>query len=88
MRRKRNKKFLDGTVILIKKYDSFLNFIKFYLRKIKKVFNEDTLYKAYDQRCKAIPFYKEVYEQQMAKGDEFQPKEEMVQNLVDDIEKQ
>ena len=60
----------------------------FICEKIKTVFNEDTLYKAYDKRCKSIPFYKEVYEQQMAKGDEFQPKEEMVQNLVDDIEKQ
>jgi len=55
------------------------------------VFNEDTLYKAYDKRCKAMPFYKEVYDGQMEiKGanNDYNPKEEMVQNLVNDIEKQ
>ena len=53
------------------------------------VFNEDTLYSAYEKRCKDIPFYKEIYEKQMQKeGEVFNPKEEMVQNLVDDLEKQ
>lgn len=53
------------------------------------VFNDDTLYNAYEKRCKSISFYKDVYEKQMEnKEEDYKPNEEMLQNLVDDIEKQ
>ena len=29
------------------------------------VFNEDTLYRSYKKRCKEIPFYKELYNDQI-----------------------
>ena len=28
---------------------------------LKKVFNEETIYKSYKKRCKEIPFFKEQY---------------------------
>jgi peptidyl-prolyl isomerase G (cyclophilin G) len=33
------------------------------------VFNDDTLYRAYDKRCKNMPFYPELYKQQMENPD-------------------
>lgn len=34
-----------------------------------------------------MPFYKDVYDKQN-ENDEYKPKEELIQNLVDDLEKQ
>ena len=53
----------------------------------QKVFNDDTLYNAYDKRCKTMPFYKDIYEKQK-ENEEYKPKDELIQNLVDDLEKQ
>lgn len=53
------------------------------------MFNEDSLYNAYEKRCKNMPFYKDVYDKQSSNPNEdYKPNEEMLQNLVDDIEKQ
>jgi cyclophilin family peptidyl-prolyl cis-trans isomerase len=53
------------------------------------VFNEDSLFNAYKKRLKAMPHYKEVYDQQKQdpSGD-FAPSEERLQRLVDDMQEQ
>lgn len=54
-----------------------------------EVFNDESLYRAYKKRLKNVPHYKDLYEQQKANPDaEFEPNEERLQNLVDDMEKQ
>jgi len=53
------------------------------------VFNEDSLFNAYKKRLKAMPHYKEVYDQQ--KQDPYTdvaPSEERLQRLVDDLQEQ
>jgi hypothetical protein len=57
------------------------------------VFNDDTLYSAYFKRCSNIPFFKDVYDKQTASelddgSGKQKPTEEMLNNLVEDIEKQ
>jgi len=53
------------------------------------VFNEDSLFRAYKKRLKAMPHYEDVYKQQMDNPNkEIGPNDERLNNLVEDIEKQ
>ncbi|KAL4438066.1 hypothetical protein ABPG74_016845 [Tetrahymena malaccensis] len=53
------------------------------------VFNTDTLYGAYEKRCKNLVFNEEQYKQQVENPhQEFQPTEESLQRLQQDMEQQ
>jgi len=53
------------------------------------VFNEDSLFRAYKKRIKALPVYKDAYEQQKNDPNAEVPiTEERLQNLVDDLQAQ
>ena len=53
------------------------------------VFNDESIYKAYEKRCKTMPFYSELYTKQMQEPDkEHMVDDERKTKLVQDIEKQ
>ena len=53
------------------------------------VFGEDAYYKAYDRRCEKLEMDKDRYEKQMENPDAMiKPKEEALNALVEDIQKQ